>query len=162
MSSAGGLQRGSENYAARMGSLGPWTPPNLATLSDMGGSAALHPLMSLNNLLKLGRCGELVSGVDTCLAEALDATLKMSDHDWMRPFCLLSSSAHCQDFKRCSASAMSLSSCSVGSLGSLPPLSEWERQGVPFPSSGAGPSGGAEGQGVYLAMAIQSHVYVIG
>ena len=58
---AGGLQRisGSENYGGRMGSLGPWTPPNLASMSDMGAGAnlALQPLMSLNNLLKLGRCG---------------------------------------------------------------------------------------------------------
>lgn len=58
---AGGLQRisGSENYGGRMGSLGPWTPPNLTSMSDMGAGAnlALQPLMSLNNLLKLGRCG---------------------------------------------------------------------------------------------------------
>ncbi len=58
---AGGLQRisGSETYGGRMGSLGPWTPPNLASMSDMGAGAnlALQPLMSLNNLLKLGRCG---------------------------------------------------------------------------------------------------------
>jgi hypothetical protein len=64
---AGGLQRisGSENYGGRMGSLGPWTPPNLASMSDMGmgaaaGNLALQPLMSLNNLLKLGRCARVL------------------------------------------------------------------------------------------------------
>lgn len=55
---AGGLQlvSGGENFGNRMGSLGPWTPPNLTSISDIGaGGSALHPLMSLNNLLKLGR-----------------------------------------------------------------------------------------------------------
>jgi hypothetical protein len=37
--------------------------------------------------------------------------------------------------------------CSVGSLGSLPPMSEWERQGIPFPGA-MQPPGGASAAGV--------------
>jgi hypothetical protein len=70
---AGGLQRisGSENYGGRMGSLGPWTPPNLASMSDMGAGAnlALQPLMSLNNLLKLGRCTQAPARALYCAAK---------------------------------------------------------------------------------------------
>lgn len=137
-----------------MGSLGPWTP-GLPALES--GSVNLHPLMSLNNLLKLGRRGSSLSPASLAApirlphrgsCAAVRVLLKFGKRPLIPLFASLpvhasATAARCCDVHPAVTRLRPARARSVGSLGSFPVLPDWERQGVSFPGTFNGELPGA-------------------